>query len=96
MAASDVPPRQGESPRSDAVGDENAIPPGPESMADLMDYVRNMVARILAGPSRDRFIRNLRGKVMLRTKYSGMGSEAVALWWIGRAVEKAGVDLPDD
>ena len=69
---------------------------GPATLGELKDYVKTVVGQILAGPDVERFKRTLGGRVTLRTKYSGMGLEAVALWWIGRAARCHGVDLPND
>eukprot|EP00959_Pyramimonas_sp_CCMP1952_P454921 9470739-Pyramimonas_sp.AAC.1 len=83
-------------PQSEPQRDGEPPPPGPDSMTEMFNYVEVMVSPILSGPGSARFVQNLKARVMLTTKYSGMGCEAIALWWIGRAARAAGVDIPGD
>ena len=63
----------------------------------LMDFPKRIVRQILSGPDRARFVVNLSNKVLLRTYYSGMGSEGIVLHWLANAVRAEEPALiPDD
>ena len=63
----------------------------------LMDFPKRIVQEILSGPDRARFVANLRSKVLLRTYYSGMGSEGIVLHWLAKEVcaQEPGL-IPED
>ena len=68
-----------------------------QALKELMAYPKNIAVHILAGPHRERFLINLRGKLLLKTMYSGMGSEGLALLWLLQAIREVEPSLiPDD
>eukprot|EP00972_Heterocapsa_arctica_P037612 5535460-Heterocapsa_arctica.AAC.1 len=56
-----------------------------------MDYTTRIVRSILHSDDRERLLANIRSKVSMRTMYSGVGSEAIAMQWIIKALESDGV-----
>jgi len=56
-----------------------------------MDFTTRIVRHILFSDDCVRFLTNLRSRVCLRTMYSGMGSEGIAMQWILKALQVEGV-----
>lgn len=63
----------------------------PTPLRRLMNYPADIVRHILASEDRDCFLENVRSGINLRTMYSGLGSEAVVLQWLGIALQAEGV-----
>ena len=60
------------------------------ALHSLMDYTHHIVKNVLESEDGPRLIENARSKVSLRTMYSGLGSEGVALSWISQALQARG------
>ena len=79
-------------PSPDGLQQQQQQPPDPEQpLRDLMDYTTRTVRSILHSEDRERFLANIRSKVSMRTMYSGLGSEGIAMQWIIKALESEGV-----
>ena len=60
----------------------------------MMNFVHDSVAQMLRTPCKDTFLKNLSSGLRISTKYSGIGSECIGLWWIGMAAQRMGaIDL---
>ena len=95
--AADPPdhPEDGDSPISGHEGGgvpvDYPFPIGPDTIQELMDFTTQVVQHVLSSPDRDRFLRNIKRTVCLRTEYSGYGSEAMGFFWVAKALVHLGV-----
>ena len=77
--------------RGSKAGDDGGGPTASSQLRDLMDFTTRIVRYILQSEDRERFLANIRSRVCLRTMYSGIGSEGIAMHWILKALRTEGV-----
>ena len=61
------------------------------SLRDMMAFTSKIIDQVLQSDNRQRFLNNIQNGILLRTCYSGVGSEGIALRWISTALQAAGL-----